>query len=78
MEAVRDFEIYEHGCCGGQRAAMWRHLYGLDNDAAHDYRLRAQILRGARVLVLGGQQKTESGARLRDDEAHTDHRRCSR
>ena len=39
-EAVRGFEIYEHGCCGGQRAAMWRHLYGLDNDAAHDYELK--------------------------------------
>ena len=39
-EAVSGFELYEHGCCGGQRrqrAAMWRHLYGLNNDDAHDY-----------------------------------------
>ena len=39
-EAVRGFEIYEHGCCGGQRAAMWKHLYDLDNDDAHDYELK--------------------------------------
>ena len=38
--AIGDYLIYEHGCCGGQRAAMWRHLYGLDNDAAHDYELK--------------------------------------
>ena len=39
-EAIGDYKLYEHGCCGGQRAAMWRHLYGLDNDAAHDYELK--------------------------------------
>ena len=36
-EAVSGFELYEHGCCGGQRTVMWRHLYGLENDDAHDY-----------------------------------------
>ncbi|XRB07447.1 hypothetical protein NFJ02_31g79980 [Pycnococcus provasolii] len=25
-------------CCGGQRTAMWRHLYDLDD--AHDYELK--------------------------------------
>ena len=39
-EAIGDYLIYEHGCCGGQRAAMWRHLYGLNNDDAHDYELK--------------------------------------
>ena len=39
-EAIGDYKLYEHGCCGGQRTAMWRHLYGLDNDAAHDYELK--------------------------------------
>ena len=39
-EAVSGFELYAHGCCGGQRrqrAAMWRHVYGLNNDDAHAY-----------------------------------------
>ena len=36
-EAIGDYLIYEHGCCGGQRTVMWRHLYGLENDDAHDY-----------------------------------------
>ena len=25
-EAIGDYKLYEHGCCGGQRTAMWRHL----------------------------------------------------